>query len=121
MDPGTGTYARGVAGPSPLHRRDDTTAAVTREIVDYVVDRMAMSPPPLDAPRSPTELAAATGTMITPDGLGYEQAFALFREVLAPACISSDHPRYLAFVPTAPSEAATLFDLVVSRRGWCGR
>ncbi|MEZ5271558.1 MAG: pyridoxal-dependent decarboxylase [Ilumatobacteraceae bacterium] len=52
--------------------------------------------------------------MITPDGLGYEQAFALFRDVLAPACISSDHPRYLAFVPTAPSEAATLFDLVVS-------
>lgn len=114
VDPGTGTYARGVAGSSPLHRRDDTTAAVTREIVDYVVDRMAMSPPPLDAPRSPAELAAATGTMITPDGLGYEQAFALFRDVLAPACISSDHPRYLAFVPTAPSEAATLFDLVVS-------
>ena len=41
-------------------------------------------------------------------------AFELFRDVLAPACISSDHPRYLAFVPTAPSEAATLFDLVVS-------
>ncbi|MEZ5271557.1 MAG: hypothetical protein R2694_04500 [Ilumatobacteraceae bacterium] len=39
-----------MAGSSPLHRRDDTTAAVTREIVDYVVDRMAMSPPPLDAP-----------------------------------------------------------------------
>ena len=34
--------------------------------------------------------------------------------MLAPACISSDHPRYLGFVPTAPSEAATLFDLVVS-------
>jgi glutamate/tyrosine decarboxylase-like PLP-dependent enzyme len=52
--------------------------------------------------------------MFTPVGLGHERAFALFRDVLAPACISSDHPRYLAFVPTAPSEAATLFDLVVS-------
>jgi glutamate/tyrosine decarboxylase-like PLP-dependent enzyme len=52
--------------------------------------------------------------MITEDGLGYDRAFALFRDVLAKACISSDHPRYLAFVPTAPSEAATLFDLVVS-------
>jgi len=103
-----------VTGTSPLHRRDGTTAAVTRDVVDYVVERMAMSPPPLDAPRTPAELAAATGTMITPDGLGHERAFALFRDVLAPACISSDHPRYLSFVPTAPSKAATLFDLVVS-------
>ena len=46
--------------------------------------------------------------------MGYDRAFELFTDVLAPACISSDHPRYLAFVPTAPSEAATLFDLVVS-------
>jgi L-2,4-diaminobutyrate decarboxylase len=103
-----------VARSSPLHRRDEGTAALTRDIVDYVTDRMGMSPPPLDGPRPPAELAAATGTMITPEGLGAEQAFALFRDVLAPACISSDHPRYLSFVPTAPSEAATLFDLVVS-------
>ena len=103
-----------MTGTSPLHRRDGTTAAITRDVVDYVVERMAMSPPPLDAPRTPAELAAATGTMITPDGLGHERAFALFRDVLAPACISSDHPRYLSFVPTAPSKAATLFDLVVS-------
>ena len=45
---------------------------------------------------------------------GGNALLALFREVLAPACISSDHPRYLGFVPTAPAEVATLFDLVVS-------
>ena len=83
-------------------------------ILDYVMERIRMSPPPLDGPRSAEELRVATGNMITPDGLGYDRAFALFRDVLAPACISSDHPRYLSFVPTAPSEAATLFDLVVS-------
>jgi len=33
--------------------------------------------------------------------------------VLAKACISTDHPRYLAFIPSAPSELANLFDLVV--------
>ena len=107
-------YARFVTHSSPLHRHDEATASFTHEVVDYVVDRMGMAPPPLDGPRSPGELAAATGTMITTEGLGYERTFALFRDVLAPACISSDHPRYLAFVPTAPSEAATLFDLVVS-------
>jgi len=32
---------------------------------------------------------------------------------LAKACISTDHPRYLAFIPSAPSELANLFDLVV--------
>ncbi|HAP77018.1 MAG TPA: hypothetical protein DCR14_13140, partial [Acidimicrobiaceae bacterium] len=100
--------------PSPLHRHDDTTEAFTQEVVGYVMDRLRMSPPPLDGPRSPADLAAATGTMITADGLGHERAFELFRDVLAPACISSDHPRYLSFVPTAPSEAATIFDLVVS-------
>jgi glutamate/tyrosine decarboxylase-like PLP-dependent enzyme len=87
---------------------------MAQRILDYVMRRVRMSPPPLDGPRPADELRAATGTMITADGLGYERAFALFREVLAPACISSDHPRYLSFVPTAPSEAATLFDLVVS-------
>jgi len=33
--------------------------------------------------------------------------------VLAPACLSVDHPRYLSFVPAAPTEASILFDLVV--------
>jgi glutamate/tyrosine decarboxylase-like PLP-dependent enzyme len=33
--------------------------------------------------------------------------------VLAKACISTDHPRYLAYIPSAPSEYSSLFDLVV--------
>ncbi len=37
----------------------------------------------------------------------------VFADVLAPACISVDHPRFLSFVPAAPTEAAILFDLVV--------
>ena len=97
-----------------LHGFDDDTERLAHRILDYVIHRIRMSPPPLDAPRGPAELAAATGETITDDGLGWERALALFRDVLAPACISSDHPRYLGFVPTAPAEAATLFDLVVS-------
>ena len=34
--------------------------------------------------------------------------------MLAPACITTDHPQYLSFIPTAPTKAATAFDLVVS-------
>ncbi len=40
-------------------------------------------------------------------------ALRLWIDELAPACISEDHPRALSFVPTAPTEAATIFDLVV--------
>ena len=98
----------------PLHGFDEATEAMAEQIFDYVLDRIRMAPPPLDGPRSATELLPATEGMFTPVGLGHERAFALFRDVLSQACISSDHPRYLAFVPTAPSEAATLFDLVVS-------
>jgi hypothetical protein len=78
---------------------------MAQRILDYVMRRVRMSPRPLDGRRPADELRAATGTTITADGLGYERAFGLFREILAPACISSDHGRYLSFVPTAPSEA----------------
>jgi glutamate/tyrosine decarboxylase-like PLP-dependent enzyme len=38
----------------------------------------------------------------------------VFTHVLAPACITTDDPRYLSFIPTAPTKAAAAFDLVVS-------
>lgn len=109
-----------VIGDHSLHRLDDRTELLAHRIFDYVLERIRMSPPPLDGPRSPTELQAEAGTTITTQGLGYDEAFRVFREVLAPACISSDHPRFLSFVPSAPSEASTLFDLVVSASSICG-
>jgi glutamate/tyrosine decarboxylase-like PLP-dependent enzyme len=33
---------------------------------------------------------------------------------LAPSTISTDHPNYLSFIPSAPTEASKLFDLIVS-------
>ena len=57
---------------------------------------------------------ARAGQTITPQGLGGEQALRVWTDVLAPATMSVDHPRYLAFIPGAPTEAATLFDLVLS-------
>ncbi len=89
-------------------------------IFDYARDRMRLDPVPLDGPREPAELAAAAGATITTDGLGGEAALRLFAGVLAPACISVDHPRHLSFVPCAPTEAATLFDLVVAASSICG-
>jgi len=44
-----------------LHGFDDDTERLAHRILDYVIERVRMSPPPLDAPREPADLAAATG------------------------------------------------------------
>jgi glutamate/tyrosine decarboxylase-like PLP-dependent enzyme len=98
--------------PERMHRYTDETERLAQAVLRYARDRMRMDPP-LDAPYTPDEIAGKAGATITADGLGGEAALRLFADVIAPGVVSSDHPRYLAFIPTAPTEAATLFDLVV--------
>src|SRR5215472_14569607 len=99
--------------PARMHTYTPATDALAEQVIAYALERVHMDPPPLDAPRSPAELAAAVGETVTPDGIGGAEALRLWIEELAPACISEDNPRALSFVPTAPTEAATIFDLVV--------
>jgi len=68
----------------------------------------------LDGPQSLSYLKKHAANTINEKGLGGHKALKIFEDVLAPACISTDHPGYLSFIPVAPTEAATLFDLVVS-------
>ncbi len=96
-----------------MHEHDEATETLAAAIVDYALDRMRLDPPPLDHPYTPAELAAAAGPTVTTDGLGALEALRVFTDVLAPACISVDHPRFLSFVPAAPTEASIMFDLVV--------
>ena len=53
------------------------------------------------------------GQTVTANGIGGLEALRIFADVLGPASISIDHPRFLSFVPAAPTEASILFDLVV--------
>ena len=103
-----------------MHRRDAATEELTRAIVRYAVERLSLDPPPLDHARAEGELRAHAGNTIAPAGIGGMEALRIFRQVLAPACISVDHPRVLSFVPAAPTEAAVLFDLVVGASGIYG-
>ena len=96
-----------------MHGHTHETEWLAAAILAYAEDRFRLDPVPLDGPLPPDELQRLTGPTITEDGLGGEQALRLFTEVLAPACTSIDHPRFLSFIPCAPTEAATLFDLVV--------
>jgi L-2,4-diaminobutyrate decarboxylase len=103
-----------------VHGLDANSAVLTKAVVRYALERMRMDPPPLDHPRTEAELRALAGRTITEEGLGGLEALRIFSEILAPACISVDHPRFLSFVPSAPTEAATLFDLVVGAGGMYG-
>jgi len=97
-----------------MHKPTVETAALREHILTYARTRMGYEVPPLDSPRSLEWLQENAGNTITPGGLGGMRALGLFADVLAPATLSSDHPGYLSFIPTAPTEASTLFDLVVS-------
>ena len=96
-----------------MHLHDTSAEVLTQAIVRYAIDRVRLDPPPLDGPRSPQELRAMAGRTVTPKGIGGLEALRIFGDVLAPASISVDHPRFLSFVPAAPTEASVLFDLVV--------
>jgi glutamate/tyrosine decarboxylase-like PLP-dependent enzyme len=95
-----------------VHKFTPEVEALANEILAYSLERLK-SDPPLDGPRSAADLFAEVGNTITERGLGGRAALGVFTEVLAKACISTDHPRYLAYIPSAPSEYASLFDLVV--------
>jgi L-2,4-diaminobutyrate decarboxylase len=88
---------------------DDVTARV---LAAYCLNRLAMTAP-LDRTHTLAELEELAGTTITPSGVGGKEALRLWSDVLAPACLSVDHPRYLSFIPSAPTKAAAAFDMVV--------
>ncbi len=96
-----------------MHKFNAEVEDVADEILAYALDRLRLEPP-LDGPLTAAELYEKVGNIITAKGLGGLPTLEIFKEVLAKACISTDHERYLAFIPTAPSEYSSLFDLVVS-------
>jgi glutamate/tyrosine decarboxylase-like PLP-dependent enzyme len=88
---------------------DDLTA---RALAEACLARLAMDAP-LDFPQTPDQLRASAGDTVTASGLGGAEALRLWNDVLAPACLSVDNPRYLAFIPSAPTRAAAAFDMLV--------
>jgi len=97
-----------------MHRISAETLALRQAVLEYSIARMDYDPVPLDRPGSLEKLKELTGQTLTDAGIGGQQALALFRDILAPSTVSADHPNFLSFIPAAPTEAASLFDLVVS-------
>ena len=99
--------------PQRMHKHDAATVALREKIFQYTRERMEMDPP-LDRSATYKELRAIMPDTVTEEGIGGDTALDLFTEILAPACMSIDFPGQVSFIPTAPSEASILFDLVVS-------
>ena len=102
-----------------MHDLDAENEDLVRRVIDYALERLG-GDFPLGAPPSAEELQILVGDTITPAGLGGTEALRTFAEHLAPACMPTDHPRYLAFVAGAPTMAAAAFDLVVGSSSLCG-
>ena len=97
-----------------MHTWDETTDLLAYSVFGYVVERVKRDKDPHWGAKPADELARSLDGAITPAGIGGHQALALFRDELLPACRPMEHPLNLAYVATAPSHAAVLFDLVVS-------
>lgn len=96
-----------------MHRFDEKTQELSDAIATYADDRLKLNPVPLDTVATAQELQELVGQTITREGLGGMPALELFTDKLAPNCLSIDHPRYLSFIPSAPTREAAMFDLVV--------
>jgi glutamate/tyrosine decarboxylase-like PLP-dependent enzyme len=95
-----------------VHAYTPEDERLARELAQHCLQRLAMDAP-LDRSQTPEQLLAAAGQTVTAAGIGADEAVRLWNDVLAPACLSVDHPRYLSFIPSAPTKAAAAFDMLV--------
>ena len=100
--------------PDRMHAISDETWDTVDEVLDYARRRAVFEDVPLDKPLHAERSGAPRVGVDHREGIGARRATALFENVLAPACVTTDHPGYLSFIPSAPTKAAIAFDVVVS-------
>src|SRR5439155_1097792 len=70
---------------------------------------------PLDGSRrDPAQFDAVLSELPSEEPHNSDQVLGVYTSVMAPAVISADSPRYLGFIPAAPTKAALLFDMLIS-------
>ncbi|HLI73995.1 MAG TPA: aminotransferase class I/II-fold pyridoxal phosphate-dependent enzyme [Acidimicrobiales bacterium] len=96
---------------NPMFVHDERLASL---IFDYCRDRLSLDPVPLDYGGTRESFEPLLAGLLGPDGGDPARILDLFAEHLATAVISCDSPRFMSFIPAAPTKAALLFDMVVS-------
>src|SRR5215203_7178793 len=115
-----GEASRSRVGPrreETMHGLTNETELLARQVLELVLARQRQDPWPLGGTATAEELTKRVGPTITPSGLGGPEALRRWVDELGPATVAADHPRYLAFIPHAPTETAVLFDLLVGASG----
>ncbi len=98
-----------------MHSVDPTTEQMIRSVLAYAQNRLRLDPVPLDeGSRDPGELDAAIKGLLGDEPHNPDQVLGAYTSVMAPAVISADSPRFLGFIPAAPTKAALLFDMLIS-------
>jgi len=98
-----------------MHSVDPTTESMIRSVLAYAENRLRLDPVPLDqGSRDPAELDAALAGLPGPGPHTPDQVLGVWASVMAPAVISADSPRFLGFIPAAPTKASLLFDMLIS-------
>jgi aromatic-L-amino-acid/L-tryptophan decarboxylase len=98
-----------------MHSVDPTTEMMIRSVLAYAENRLRLDPVPLDSgSRDPAELDFALAGLLGDEGHNPDQVLGVYASILAPAVISADSPRFLGFIPAAPTKAALLFDMLIS-------
>ena len=100
---------------SDMHSVDATTEQMIRSVLAYAENRLRLDPVPLDeGSRDPAELDLALRGMLDDLPHNPDQVLGVYTSCLAPAVISADSPRFLGFIPAAPTKASLLFDMLIS-------
>ncbi len=97
-----------------MHGFDAATKQLADSIVELLQELTALDPTPLNGTVLPSELAGRARKLINATGNDPKVVLELFTSVLAPAVIRADSPRFLAWIPSAPTKASMLFDAIVS-------
>jgi aromatic-L-amino-acid/L-tryptophan decarboxylase len=98
-----------------MHSVDPTTESMIRSVLAYAENRLRLDPVPLDrGSTDPARLDAALKGLPGPGPHTPDQVLGVWASVMAPAVISADSPRFLGFIPAAPTKASLLFDMLIS-------
>ncbi len=98
-----------------MHHVDQSTEQMVRSVLAYAENRLTMDPVPLDKATLPaSELNKRLEGVIRPQGRLPDEVLGIYASIIAPSVISADSPRFLGFIPAAPTKASLLFDMLVS-------
>jgi glutamate/tyrosine decarboxylase-like PLP-dependent enzyme len=96
---------------NPMFHYDE---AMTDLIIEACRERLSMDPVSLDFGGLVASLESELAGLMRPEGKDAADVLKLFVDKLATAVVSCDSPRFLSFIPAAPTKASLLFDMFVS-------